>query len=122
MTAQKTQIGAKDPAHATSFQPTSGIAATDVQEAIEAVDSSAAADLAAHVADADPHPQYLQQHMLPSSAGFARKAELRARTAQVTADDARQMAVNATGLAQRADLRIRKLDDVQIALRAQVFN
>lgn len=58
MTTLKTTLNER-PATDTPFAPTADIAASDVQAAIELAVSSAAADLAAHVAAADPHPQYM---------------------------------------------------------------
>ena len=58
MTTLKTTLNER-PATDTPFAPTSTIAASNVQEAIESAVASAAADLAAHVAAADPHPVYM---------------------------------------------------------------
>ncbi len=60
MTTLKTTLNER-PATDTPFTPTADIAESNVQDAIEAVASTAAADLAAHVAAADPHPTYLTQ-------------------------------------------------------------
>ncbi len=60
MTTLKTTLNER-PATDTPFAPTADIAQSNVQDAIEAVASTAAADLAAHVAAADPHPTYLTQ-------------------------------------------------------------
>ncbi len=58
MTTIKTTLNER-PATDTPFSPTASIAESNVQDAIEAVAATAGADLAAHVAAADPHPGYL---------------------------------------------------------------
>jgi hypothetical protein len=58
MTTIKTTLNER-PATDTPFAPTADIAESNVQDAIEAVAATAAADLAAHVAAADPHPVYM---------------------------------------------------------------
>ena len=60
MTEIRTKIGEND-ATATPFRPATGIAESNVQDALEAVYAAIAAQIAAHEAEADPHPVYLTE-------------------------------------------------------------
>lgn len=60
MTEIRTKIGENDAA-ATPFRPATGIAESNVQDALEAVYAAIASQIAAHEAEADPHPVYLTE-------------------------------------------------------------
>lgn len=60
MTEIKTKLGENDAA-STPFRPATGIAESNVQDALEAVYAAIAAQIAAHEAEADPHPGYLTE-------------------------------------------------------------
>lgn len=60
MTEIKTKLGENDAA-STPFRPATGIAESNVQDALEAVYAAIAAQIAAHEAEADPHPVYLTE-------------------------------------------------------------
>lgn len=60
MTEIRTKIGENDAA-STPFRPATGIAESNVQDALEAVYAAIAAQIAAHEAEADPHPVYLTE-------------------------------------------------------------
>lgn len=110
----------KVPAAATPFNPTPDVPASDTQAAIEYVRSVAQSD-----ADAAVVAQYAADDG-KSTAQIALATATRARQSvrhvSAVAENARNDAAIAKGIAARAETRIRKIDDVQIALKAQVFN
>jgi hypothetical protein len=113
MMTVKSKIEAKDPAHVQPFAPSTSIPATDTQRAIELV--QAAVDLAQGAADA-------ARELALQAVGGAATAMTFLRQVRTIATMARDLAMQARGSATDAHTKLRKLDDVQIVLKAQVFN
>lgn len=100
MTALKTELGAQTQAQSAPFSADGTIPRTNTWDAVHWVYTTLSAALSAAIA------------ALTGTIA----------TAQYTADEARSLAQTATGLAQKAQTEVNKIDDVQIALKAQVFN
>lgn len=130
MTAIKTSpdVGPQTQAQSMPFAADSAVPKTNVWDAIHFVYAALLAAISGPVARAQYAADDAKATALEARGSAARAQvgvrllKLAAPLAQYTADDARSVALEARGQAQKALTRIRKIDDVQIALKAQVFN
>lgn len=141
----RTRFGISQESAQTPFAPDGGIPQSNAQEAIKWVYTSVSTllGLAQYTADDARERGLVTGGYLSKLERFSRlsrfaadeareqavvttgavaRAEKWGRYARYVADLARTDARTALGIAARAETRVRKVDELQIALKAQVFN